>query len=268
MRHSKNFTDSVRKTSTHTSATAAVENSRYLAFFDECGDHSLKHIDQDFPVFVLATIVIERQVYVKQAVPAFAELKVDSWHHEGVNIHNREIRKATGDFSFLQNASRRASFLPKISALVEDIPFHLFISAVRKDLHLKRYGAIADNPYQLALKFTMERIAHLLESSGETTLPIIAEARGANEDQDLEATFYRVMMHGTDFVSGNRFSKLNCPITFRRKYDNIVGTQLADLCAHPSARKILFPDRPNIAFNSVRPKLYQENGISGWKVFP
>ena len=254
--------------STDSTVKAAVESSRYLAFFDECGDHSLKNIDRDFPVFVLATIVIERDVYVKQAVPAFAALKVESWSHEGVNIHNREIRKATGDFSFLQNATQRATFLPKISALVEGIPFHLFITAIRKDQHLKRYGAIADNPYQLALKFTMEQIVHLLERTGETALPIIAEARGANEDKELESAFYRVMTHGTDFVSASRFNQLNCPITFRRKYDNIVGTQLADLCAHPSARKILFPQKPNIAFNSVQPKLYQQTGVFGWKVFP
>lgn len=256
------------RVSTDSTVKAAVESSRYLAFFDECGDHSLKNIDRDFPVFVLATIVIERDVYVKQAVPAFAALKVESWSHEGVNIHNREIRKATGDFSFLQNATQRATFLPKISALVEGIPFHLFITAIRKDQHLKRYGAIADNPYQLALKFTMEQIVHLLERTGETALPIIAEARGANEDKELESAFYRVMTHGTDFVSASRFNQLNCPITFRRKYDNIVGTQLADLCAHPSARKILFPQKPNIAFNSVQPKLYQQTGVFGWKVFP
>ena len=243
-------------------------STRYLAFFDECGDHSLKKVDRDFPVFVLATVVMEREAYIKQAVPAFAKLKIDYWSHEGVNIHNREIRKATGDFSFLQNAMQRAEFLPKISALVEDTPFQLFVAAIRKDKHLEKYGAIADNPYQLALRFTMERLVHLLESTGETELPIIAEARGANEDKELEAAFYRIMMHGTDFVDANRFNRLKCPITFRRKYDNIVGTQLADLCAHPSARKILFPDKPNIAFNSVNPKLYQQKGVSGWKIFP
>ena len=242
--------------------------SRYLAFFDECGDHSLKKVDRDFPVFVLATLLIERSVYIEQAVPAFARLKVEYWNHEGVNLHNREIRKAGGDFSFLQNATKRKSFLPKISALVENLPFQLFITAIRKDKHLKQYGAVAENPYPLALEFTMERILHFLESTDETELPIIAEARGENEDKELEAAFYRIMSHGTDFITANRFARLNCPITFRRKYDNIVGTQLADLCAHPSARKILFPEKSNIAFNSVEPKVYNQKGVSGWKVFP
>jgi hypothetical protein len=228
----------------------------------------LKKVDRDFPVFVLATVVIERSVYRGQAIPAFGRLKVDTWDHEGVNLHNREIRKASGDFSFLQNAARREVFLPEVSKLVEDIPFALFVAAIRKDKHLKRYGEVADNPYQLALKFTMERIVHFLENVGESELPVIAEARGAKEDKELEAAFYRVMTHGTDFIPRNRFRCLKCPITFRRKYDNIVGTQIADLCAHPSARMILFPEKPNIAFRSVKPKLYQRKGVSGWKVFP
>lgn len=29
--------------------------SRFVAFFDECGDHSLAKIDRDFPLFLLAS---------------------------------------------------------------------------------------------------------------------------------------------------------------------------------------------------------------------
>jgi hypothetical protein len=27
--------------------------SKYIGFFDECGDHSMEKIDKDFPIFVL-----------------------------------------------------------------------------------------------------------------------------------------------------------------------------------------------------------------------
>ena len=37
-------------------------DSRYLAFFDECGDHSMEKIDRDFPLFVLALVVMERDL--------------------------------------------------------------------------------------------------------------------------------------------------------------------------------------------------------------
>ena len=34
--------------------------SRYIAFFDECGDHSLEQIDRDFPLFVLSTVIVSK----------------------------------------------------------------------------------------------------------------------------------------------------------------------------------------------------------------
>lgn len=40
--------------------------SKYIAFMDECGDHSLTKIDKDFPVFLLATIVVERTDYAER----------------------------------------------------------------------------------------------------------------------------------------------------------------------------------------------------------
>ena len=49
-------------------STAAT--SRFIASFDECGDHSLEKIDRDFPLFVLSTIIIAKAAYVETIVPA------------------------------------------------------------------------------------------------------------------------------------------------------------------------------------------------------
>jgi hypothetical protein len=48
--------------------TPSPQPSRFIAFFDECGDHSLAKIDTDFPVFVLALVVIERKTYAGENV--------------------------------------------------------------------------------------------------------------------------------------------------------------------------------------------------------
>jgi hypothetical protein len=50
--------------------------SRYVAFFDECGDHSLKRIDRDFPLFVLSMVVVERKDYVEKVLPSVGKLKL------------------------------------------------------------------------------------------------------------------------------------------------------------------------------------------------
>jgi hypothetical protein len=246
----------------------AASTSRFIAFFDECGDHSLERIDQDFPLFVLSTVIVERSAYLETVVPALNRLKLRFWPHEGVNLHSREIRKALGDFAFLQVPAQRQAFLGALSEMLAALPFTLFIVAIRKQVHRDRYGEQATNPYDLALTYTFERVLHFLEGHGESVLPVTAEARGRNEDNELTAAFHRLMTAGTRYQSAARFRALACPLTFRRKSDNIAGIQLADLCAHPSARKVLNPSQPNQAHELVARHLYRRDTVSGWKIFP
>ena len=79
-------------------ATSAPIPSRFLAFFDECGDHSLDKIDRDFPLFVLALVLVERSVYQNQILPEFNQFKLRYFNHEGINLHSRDIRLAVGPF--------------------------------------------------------------------------------------------------------------------------------------------------------------------------
>lgn len=116
--------------------------SKYIAFFDECGDHSLTKIDGDFPLFLLAAVIVEREVYTAKTIPMIGALKCE------------------------------------------------------------------------------------------------------------------------------QFKKLTYPLVFRSKRDNIVGIQLADLCAHPCARHVLRPDQPNRAYDIVKKHLYKKGGVDGWKIFP
>ena len=228
----------------------------------------MEKIDADFPLFVLSTVIVERAAYVKVVVPELTRLKLRFWPHEGVNLHSREIRKAHGDFAFMQVPERRQAMLAALSELMAALPFTLFITAIRKEKHKERYGQDADNPYDVALTYTFERVLHFLEGYGETNLPVTAEARGKNEDNQLAAAFLRIMTEGTRYNSAERFRTLNCPLAFRRKSDNIAGMQIADLCAHPAARKLLQPAQPHQAFDVIDKHIYRRDGVSGWKVFP
>jgi hypothetical protein len=243
-------------------------DSRFIAFFDECGDHSLTKIDKDFPLFLLSTVIVERHHYIEEVIPAFARLKLKFWDHEGINLHSREIRKALGVYAFLQVPDKRKQFLQAISSLISQLNFTLFITCIRKDIYLSRHGEKARNPYEIALTYTFESILHFMERHEERALPVIAEGRGRQEDDSLKAAFYELMTEGTQMTSLERFQKISSPISFCRKYENVAGTQLADLCAHPSARSILKPNQPNQAFDIIKGKVYETNGVTGWKVFP
>ena len=155
--------------------------SRHIGFIDECGDHSIDVIDKDFPLFLLSTVVIERCVYADNLLPALGRLKLRYWNHEGVNLHSRDIRKALGSFSFLMVEEKRLAFTQEVAQIVSNTPFVLFVTAIHKTAHSNRHGANARNPYDLALEFTMERIAHFLAGKRETELPLVAEARGVGK---------------------------------------------------------------------------------------
>lgn len=252
----------------NSTAISIPATSRFLAFFDECGDHSLGKIDRDFPLFVLALVLVERSVYRDHILPEFNQFKLRYFNHEGINLHSRDIRLAAGPFALLQNPTTRPQFMGELSDIMDRVPFTLFISAIQKQAYLEQHTGNVANPYDLALEFTMEGLFHFLNTQGERHLPIVAEARGKREDNMLELAFSRLIGQGTGKVTAEQFRQLDCPLSFQSKKNNILGVQLADLCAHPCARHILNPTRQNRAFEIARKRLYNRDGISGWKVFP
>jgi hypothetical protein len=246
----------------------ALATSRFLAFFDECGDHSLLKIDPDFPLFVLALVVVERTAYAEEILLPFNRFKLRYFNHEGVNLHSRDIRVSSGPFLLLRNPVIRPVFVEELSGLVERSPFTLFISAIRKQAYLERHGSEAASPYDLALRFTMESLAQFMAAEGENRLPIAAEARGKVEDAALEQVFGQILIGGTAHWPAEKFKGLDFKLSFQPKFKNIIGTQVADLCAYPCARHILSPQSQNRAFAVVRPKLYQGKDCTGWNVYP
>lgn len=242
--------------------------SRFIAFFDESGDHSLSKIDKDFPLFLLCTVIVERDTYVHKIIPSIAEFKLRYFEHEGINLHSRDIRKSSGPFSILLNAEIRSRFMAELAELIASLEFKLFVTAIQKAPYSVLYGDKAKNPYNVALEYSFERVLHFMESNGETDLPVIAESRGRQEDDALKASFYQLLIKGTFYNKAQRFQKLNCPLSFQRKVDNICGIQLADLCAYPTAIHVLKPDAKNQAYKVVRPHLYNSGRINGLKVHP
>ena len=79
--------------------------------------------------------------------------------------------------------------------------------------------------------------------------------------------FLRVLSAGTRSVAREEFQAFKCPLVFRGKEDNIAGIQMADLCAYPSARYILNPQKPNPAFEIVKMHLYGGESF-GFRVYP
>lgn len=242
--------------------------SDYIVYVDESGDHGLASIDKNYPVFVLAFCIFKKEAYRRNCAPAVQRLKFKYFGHDMVIFHEREIRKALPPFQFLVNPSRREEFMGDITCLIRESDFTVIATAIHKERLDAQYG-FPDSPYDLALRFCLERLQYFLTENGEggRMVHVVFERRGKREDEALELEFRRVC------DGANKTNQVKLPFTpiFALKSANSCGLQIADLIARPIGKYILDPDEPNRAHDVIRGKYRQSRGNKrgrGLKIFP
>lgn len=250
------------------SQTEPIQFGSHLAFVDESGDHGLARVDSGYPMFVLAFCLMSKDDYVTRICPTIQRFKFRFWGHDEQVLHEHEIRKPNKHYSFLFDPVRRAEFLGELSQLVDEMPFQLVTSVIRK-LEFNRHFALPENPYELSLQFGLERIYRELEARGEGDVltHIIVEKRGEKEDDQLELAFRRIC------DSANALNKrLPFELVMIPKSANSAGLQLADLVARPVGIKVLRPNQPNRAYEILAKKFRRspDGEINDWglKVVP
>jgi len=239
--------------------------SDYIVFADESGDHCLDKVDPEFPMFALSFCMIEKAAYISSVVPAFQQFKFDFWGHDGVVLHEHEIRKRKGPFTLLlTNPDLRASFYERLNGLMADTAMSIVASVIDK-VKLKAKYAHPSNPYEIALLFCMERLLEQLlarEQAGRT-VHVLFESRGKQEDADLELEFRRICANQANWGWKQiDFTKVRFEPVFIKKAANSTGLQLSDLTARPIALHFLRPGQANRAYETIMTKL------EGVKCFP
>jgi hypothetical protein len=240
----------------------------FIVFVDESGDHGLAAIDPEYPVFVLTFCIIEKSAYAAELCPAIARLKFKYFGHDGVVLHEHDIRKQKPPFGLLTNREHRERFLSDLDAIVASAPITVVASVIRKDLHAARYQSPA-NPYLLAMEFGLERVARFLEEKGQQgrLTHVLFECRGKKEDAEVELEFRRVVDR-----LGARGLYDGLDIVLLDKKSNSCGLQISDLLARPIGRHVLKPGQPNRAWETISTKLRRSRTgeAKGWglKVFP
>ena len=89
--------------------------SDYIVYVDESGDHGLKAIDPDYPIFSLAFCVFKKSDYINSIAPTLNEFKTKYWGHCDVVLHENDIRKSmTGCLLYTSPSPRdqRGSRMP------------------------------------------------------------------------------------------------------------------------------------------------------------
>jgi len=244
----------------------------HFLFLDETGDHGLSFVDKNFPLFLLCGCLIEKKCLHE------IERRVDNFKQKyfgttQVILHSRDIRRCEGAFAVLFDLQLKQKFYEELNVILGQSGYCLLGSAVRKDKYIKKYGKGAKNPYALSLSFIIERLIFYLDSLSEKTdVRVLAEQRGSKEDQMLLSYFNSIMDRGTYYLKPDRLRQKIVGFSFHDKHDNITGLQIADLCAYPMARHLLYPKEPYIPFTIIERKIYHDNKgkYLGWglKVFP
>jgi hypothetical protein len=241
------------------------EYSDFIIYVDESGDHSLKSIDEGYPIFVLAFCIFHKDSYSQNAVKKLKAFKFKHFGHDMVILHENEIRKDKGDFKILKTKEKKQHFIDELTSIIEEEDFTVIATVIKKkDLYSHN-----NNPYDIALKYCMERAYKFLKQhkQEEKVTHIVVEQRGKKEDGALELEFRRI-------CEGNNYQNIPLPfeIVMAHKKSNSAGLQLADLVARPIGLSVLKPTQENRAYDIIKTKLHQNergecNGV-GLKIFP
>jgi hypothetical protein len=212
--------------------------------------------------------VFRKRHYVQKIVPGIQTLKFDWFGHDDVVLHERDIRKKTTPFEFLNRLDAFELFMRELNSILAAARIAIVASVIDKR-RLKDEYLFHDNPYHLALGFCVENVFQFLEKrgQGDRTTHFIFERRGAKEDRDLELEFRRT----TDGQNTMARKLTNFEIRFVDKKANSAGMQLADLTARPIGLRVIKPTQSNRAFDLVERKLVSGSGKKGAKairVFP
>lgn len=244
----------------------------YSLFLDETGDHGLSYVDQNFPLFILAGCLFEEKDLVSTE-EKINEFKKDFFGTTKVILHSREIRKCEGSFQILFDLEIKKKFYERLNEIIKNSNFVVIGAGIKKEEHIKKYGKGAKDPYAISLSFIIERLVFCLDKGGKnSSVDIKIEKRGRKEDQQLLDQYNTTLDRGTFYVSTDRLkSRINKFESFYKK-DNIIGLQIADLCAYPLARHILNSEESYIPFEIIKNKIYCDGHGKydgyGLKIFP
>lgn len=240
-------------------ANHATGFSDYIVDVDESGDHSLISINPVYPVFVLAFCIMHKRHYAERVIPSVEKFKFNYFGHDAIVLHEREIRKQTGDFVKLTDQELRSAFMNDFARIME-VNNYVVVACVIDKKRLKELKPAPEdglNAYHIALNFCLDGLCDFLDEKNQLSLRthILVECRGKKEDKELELEFRR-LCNGKALKN----NPLLFDVVFLDKKTNAIGLQLADLIARPIGNHYLRSGQKNNAFEIIEKKFLCRGG--------
>lgn len=218
-----------------------------VMFLDESGDHNLAVIDPLYPLFVLGGVIMEADYVRDVLTPRVAAFKRGLFGGNRIILHTADIVRNRHGFERLKDTAFRAEFYMQLNALMADLDYQVVACAIRKDLHLSRFGMAALDPYLMSLDILVERFCMDIGDVEDGGL-IVAERRGPTLDHELELAWLNLKIQGTRFVRAKHLERRIQALSLKGKDANLAGLELADLVVTPIGRHVLGkPDKEDYA---------------------
>ena len=243
-----------------------IRRTRHLLYLDEAGTHDMKHIDPNWPVFVLVGLLVGETFYAKTLVPQIKEFKAAHGLSAGAVLHSREIRRWEGPFEFLKDGRRRQAFYEDLNRLYASLRVRLYAVVVDKARLASRW-IFLPNPYDVSLSQLLSLVCGPPGIPGPwrpNVVKIIAERRGKVEDKQLQTEyqgFRRLGLPNYDAASvqtrrpGTVQRVFPSGIDFAAKSRVVAGLELVDLAAYPIGRAFINRDWEHPAYRALAPKI-------------
>lgn len=246
-----------------------TDKSQFYLYIDECGDHQLEKFNPSFPIFTLCGILVPG--YKLEALEnSVKKLKIEFFEDDEVILHSRDIRKQEKAYSILQYPEIRQKFYNGVNTILgqEDV-YVIVCCSILKEPFVERFSR-GEDVYGLSLKYLIERAIFCMDDNvDDGYLDIFIERRGVIQDRSLLNYYNRLRATGTKWVTAERLVSRLGNFHFMYKKDNVIGLQLADLCAYPITRHVLDPKAINPAYDIIRDKIYAYKGaVLGMKIIP
>jgi hypothetical protein len=230
------------------------KSSNYLVFADESGDHYLDKYPKDYPMFVLAFVIISKDEYCDYLLPRFSRLKLKYFPDVNTIFHERDIRKAEKRFSFLTDTDLRNSFQADLSAMIAETKYEVVAVAINKE-DKERKTLLTDNLYEQGVKYGLEKLEYFLKNKNDfnyTTITFESRAYSIERYRQADEQLYNYF---------NKTANRNFGIEIQIKSAGGLGLQFADMIARPIGIHVLRPEQTNRAWEIINKKIYKDGLI-------
>ncbi len=209
-----------------------------ILFLDESGDHNLTKIDDQYPVFVLGGVIVDRD-NLENLNEQIDQFKKELFGTTDIILHTADITRNKNGFERLKEKTFRENFYEKLNHLIATLDFKVVACVIKKKEHIAKYDYAAIDPYMLGLNVLVERFYMEIKSDEKKGL-VIAEKRDWSLDHELELSWLQLKIKGTRFLKGSEIEdRISGGLILKDKKENLNGLQLADLVVSPIGRHII-----------------------------